>query len=86
MATVAPVKPVKPPKAVKPLKGLNGYALVAEKYYVAMRCGTLSSSRINSLYQTVLVNHRQALSSNRPRDVRNMLKAAEAKAGTKSCI
>lgn len=86
VATVAPVKPVKPPKAVKPLKGLNGYALVAEKYYVAMRCGTLSSSRINSLYQTVLVNHRQALSSNRPRDVRNMLKAAEAKAGTKSCI
>jgi hypothetical protein len=86
VATIAPVKPVKSPKAVKPAKGLNGYALVAEKYYVAVRCGTLSSSRINSLYQTVLVSHRQALSSNRPRDVRNMLKAAEAKAGAKSCI
>ena len=86
VATIAPVKPAKLPKAVKPVKGLNGYALVAEKYYVAVRCGTLSSSRINSLYQTVLVNHRQALSSNRPRDVRNMLKAAEARAGAKSCI
>ena len=86
VATIAPVKPIKPAKAVKPVKGLNGYALVAEKYYVAVRCGTLSSSRINSLYQTVLVSHRQALSSNRPRDVRNMLKAAEARAGAKSCI
>jgi hypothetical protein len=83
---VAPVKPVKPVKAVKPVKGLNGYALVAEKYYVAVRCGTLSSSRINSLYQTVLVSHRQAMANNRHGDVRNMLKAAEARAGAKSCI
>jgi hypothetical protein len=86
VAAIAPAKPVKPVKTIKPVKGLNGYAQVAEKYYVAMRCGTLSSSRINSLYQTVLSNHRQAMASNRPRDVRNMLKAAEARAGGKTCV
>jgi hypothetical protein len=86
VATVAPVKPAKTINPVKPVKGLGSYALVAEKYYVAMRCRSLSSSRINSLYQVVLINHRQAMASNRKVDVRNMLRSAEARAGTKSCI
>jgi hypothetical protein len=82
---VVVVKAVKPAKIAKPVKGLATYAGVAEKYYVAVRCRTMSVSRINSLYQTVLTNHRQALASNRARDVRTMLKAAEARADNKSC-
>lgn len=85
VATAAPVKPAKTIKPVKPVKALTSYALVAEKYYVAVRCRSLSSSRINSLYQTVLTNHRQAMASNRKVDVRNMLRAAETRAGNKSC-
>jgi hypothetical protein len=72
-------------KPVKPVKGLATYAAVAEKYFVARRCSSMSPQRINSLYKTVLANHRQALGANRPRDVRSMLKAAEARADNKSC-
>jgi hypothetical protein len=86
IAKAAPTKPAKTAKTTKPVKGLSTYASVAEKYFVAVRCGSMSRSRINSLYQTVLINHRQALASNRHRDVRSMLKAAEARAGTKSCV
>jgi outer membrane biosynthesis protein TonB len=85
VATITQPKPVKPQKTVKPVKGLTGYASVAEKYYVALRCGSMSSSRINGLYETVLSNHRQAMANNRHRDVRNMLQAAERRAGSKSC-
>jgi outer membrane biosynthesis protein TonB len=87
----APVKAVqtakseKPVKSLKSVKGLGSYAAVAEKYYVAARCGSMSASEISRLYKTVLTNHQQALTSNRPRDVRAMLRAAETKAGNKSC-
>ena len=75
----------KPVKVAKPVKGLNAYAAVAEKYYVATRCGTMSASGISRLYQTVLSNHQEAMASNRPLAVRAMLRAAEARAGNKSC-
>jgi alcohol dehydrogenase YqhD (iron-dependent ADH family) len=77
------------PKAEKPLKkpvnGLGSYAAVAEKYFMARRCGTMSASQISSLYKTVLANHKQALVTNKARDVRAMLISAESRAGTKSC-
>lgn len=84
-AKVAVVKVVKPAKIIKPVKGLGSYAAVAEKYYVATRCGTMSASSISRLYQTVLSNHQQAMANNRPVAVRAMLRAAEARAGNKSC-
>jgi hypothetical protein len=65
-------------------KSLGTYAAVAEKYYMARRCG-MSARQINSLYETVLTNHKQAMATSRARDVRAMLKAAEARAGSKSC-
>jgi hypothetical protein len=95
--TVALVKPAKakvalvvakvekPVKTAKPVKSLGSYAVVAEKYYVAARCGTMSTSDISRLYQTVLSNHQQAMATNRPLAVRAMLRAAEARAGNKSC-
>lgn len=95
--TVALVKPTKPKakliatklekpvKIIKPIKGLGSYAAVAEKYYVANRCGTMSSSGISRLYKTVLASHQQAMANNRPVAVRAMLRTAEARAGSKSC-
>lgn len=72
-------------KATKPVKGLGSYAAVAEKYYVATRCGTMSASDISRLYQTVLSNHQQAMATNHPVAVRAMLRAAQARAENKSC-
>jgi outer membrane biosynthesis protein TonB len=80
-----PAKPEKVTKLSKPASGLQTYAAVAEKYYVASRCGSMSASQINALYKKVLANHRQALSGNRPSAVRSMLQSAEARAGSKSC-
>ncbi len=82
---IAAVKIEKPVKIIKPVKGLGTYAAVAEKYYVASRCGTMSAAGISRLYQAVLVNHQQAIANNRPGDVRAMLRAAEARAGAKNC-
>jgi hypothetical protein len=80
-----PAKLEKVTKLSKPASGLQTYAAVAEKYYVASRCGSMSASQINALYRKVLANHRQALSGNRPSAVRSMLQSAEARAGSKSC-
>ena len=94
IVTVKPRKPKakpiaakleKPVKLAKPVKGLGSYAAVAEKYYIATRCGTMSASGISRLYKTVLSNHQQAMANNRPVAVRAMLRAAEARAGNKSC-
>lgn len=85
VTNVKPAKTVKPIKVTKPAKGLKTYASVAEKYYVASRCGSMGRSEINALYKQVLVNHRQAMAGNRPGAVRAMLQSAEARAGTKSC-
>jgi hypothetical protein len=82
---VAAAKPVKPVEIIKPGKGLNTYAAVAEKYYIASRCGTLSKRAITTLYSEVLANHQQALVTNQPNAVRNMLRSVEARAGAKSC-
>jgi hypothetical protein len=79
------IKAEKPAKQIKTGKTLQGYASVAEKYYMAARCGGMSRSEINSLYKKVLVNHQQALAANRPQEVRAMLQSAEARAASKSC-
>jgi hypothetical protein len=78
-------KPEKPLEIIRPGKALDTYAAVAEKYYVASRCGNMSKRAINTLYSKVLANHQQALVSNQPNAVRNMLKSVEARAGAKSC-
>ena len=81
-AVVAAKNPQMPLKAPK---GLGGYANVAETYYVALRCGGVRPGKLNQMYKTVLANHNQALANNRPREVRAMLRAAEARAGSRSC-
>jgi len=74
----------KPLKSSSP-KSLQGYAVVAEKYYTATRCGNMSSASLGKLYQQVLSNHKQALASNNPNAVRKMLRAAEGRAGANTC-
>jgi hypothetical protein len=81
-STLTAAKPVK--EKVKP-KGLKNYASVAETYYVAIRCGNMSRSKMKSLYNTVLASHKDALASNRPREVRALLRAAESRAGNRAC-
>jgi hypothetical protein len=88
VVTVMAEKPAKSQmskKLSKPAEGLGTYAAVAEKYYVATRCGSMSASGIAKLYKAVLSNHQQALANNRPVAVRAMLRSAEARAGSKSC-
>lgn len=82
------VKTVAAVKTEKPLKtkdSLKSYAQVAENYYAAMKCGNLSRGKMVKLYQNVLSSHQQAVASNRPRDVKVMLRNAEARAGGRSC-
>lgn len=82
------VKPTTATKSVKPLKakpGLQAYAQVAETYYAALKCRDLSRGKMQRLYKTVLASHQQALASNRPGDIKAMLRNAEARAGSRSC-
>jgi outer membrane biosynthesis protein TonB len=82
------VKPTTTTKSVKPLKakpGLQAYAQVAETYYAALKCRDLSRGKMQRLYKTVLASHQQALASNRPGDIKAMLRNAEARGGSRSC-
>jgi hypothetical protein len=88
---------IKPPKAkatvkaevvTKPVKvkqSLGTYAAVAEKYFIARRCRNVSGPEIGKMYKTVLANHKQAMASNKPAEVRAMLRAVEGRADGKSC-
>jgi hypothetical protein len=83
-----PVKIEKTDKPAKPVKvksGLQGYAKVAETYYAAMKCGNMSRGQMSKLYKAVLASHQQAVANNSARDVRAMLRNAEARGGSKSC-
>ena len=71
-------------KPSKAKKGLGGYAVVAEEYYKALKCGA-NPSKLKRIYMTVLAEHQSAMTANRARDVRAMLQAAEARAGAKAC-
>jgi outer membrane biosynthesis protein TonB len=82
LKTVPAAKPVKP---VKSISNLSGYAQVAENYYAALKCGTMSRNRMAKLYQNVLASHQQAVATHSPRDVKAMLRNAEARAGGRSC-
>ena len=73
---------------VKPIKtksGLNGYAQVAETYYIALKCRNISPGKMRRLYNTVLASHKQAMAGNRPSEVRAVLRNAEARAGGRGC-
>jgi hypothetical protein len=81
--TVARV--VKAPVAKPKTQNLGSYGALAERYYVARRCKNMSNRQIGALYNRVLVSHRQAMNKNKARDVRAVLRSAEARAGGQGC-
>ena len=64
---------------------LSRYANVAQKYYVELKCRSMSGAAVKRLYANVLANHRKALAENDPAAVKSMLRAAEARAGSARC-
>lgn len=82
-AAVAPT-PKQPITATKQ-KGLDSYAAVAKKYYVELRCRSMSAQQINRLYANVLSSHRKALASNNPQAIKAMLVNVESSARRTSC-
>jgi hypothetical protein len=73
------------PMALKPVSGLAQYATITERYYLARRCGNMSSRAITDFYQTVVSTHKQVLSSFGRRAVAGIMHESQSRAGTKSC-
>jgi hypothetical protein len=73
------------PRKITGKPSLVRYAGVAEKYYVELKCRSMSGAAIKRLYATVLSSHRKALAENDAAQVRTMLRSAEARAGSARC-
>jgi hypothetical protein len=69
----------------KAAPSLAQYAGVAEKYYVELKCRSMSGPAVKRLYANVLSNHRKAVAENGAAPVKAMLRAAEARAGAARC-
>ncbi len=69
----------------KPSSVLNAYAGLAQRYYVELKCRSMSGSAVKKLYATVLANHKQAVAENGPSAVRSVLRGAEARANARNC-
>lgn len=91
---VAKVKPLKTPvkrekpvvlaSATKRVAG-SGYGATAENYYRELRCRRLSQRAVNAMYARVLREHRRAVATSGKAAVRQLLRAAEARASGGSC-
>ena len=64
---------------------LNTYAAAAIGYYVDQRCHHLSASQVRRYYAGILRRHHSALAATGKKAVGDMLRNAEARAGTVSC-
>jgi hypothetical protein len=80
----ASTQPVAKPKT-KTNAALLQYASITEKYYVARRCGSMSSKQIQSFYQSVVSSHQQVLSDFGRSAVANVMSQSESKANAQSC-
>ena len=70
---------------MKITSGLSAYASLTERYYLARRCGTMTSRNINSFYQTVVSTHKQVLSAFGRNAVASVMMNSESVANNKSC-
>jgi hypothetical protein len=77
-------QPVKKPQA-KLKSSLFQYASITEKYYLARRCGSMSSRKIQSLYSMVVDTHHTVLSNFGRAAVANVMQQSESKANEQSC-
>jgi hypothetical protein len=84
--TVSNTMPVlKQKTSPKKNAGLAQYASITEHYYLALRCGTLSSRKISGLYQTVVSTHEAVLTSFGRTAVATVMQQSEAKANAQNC-
>lgn len=72
---------LKAPKKVSQV----GYADLAERYYVELKCRNMSLSRAQHMYENVLMQHKAALAKDGAAAVRRMLQKAQTRAGAQSC-
>lgn len=63
----------------------GGYGKTAEAYYRELRCRRLSQRAVNAMYVRVLREHRRAVAVSGKAAVRQLLRAAEARASDGSC-
>lgn len=79
------------PRAETPLpkhvrsKSLDTYAVLAEDYFVELRCRDMPASAVRRMYATVIATHRRVLADNSRSAVRTMLRSAENRARGRSC-
>jgi hypothetical protein len=92
-AQLAPAqKPAKKVAAAKPAAGkakpagLGSYAQMAETYYLARRCGSMSARQISKYYKSVVSTHRSSVAAYGVPAVAAVLKKAEARAKARSCV
>ena len=78
-------KPAVEVKSVTTKPKLNQYAKLAERYYLARRCNSMSISSINSLYKTVVSTHRDVIVSFGVPAVRAVMKRSEQQANVTQC-
>ena len=69
----------------KTSSSLNAYAGLATRYYVELKCRSMSGPAVKKLYANVLANHKQAVAENGPSAVRSVLRGAEARANARNC-
>jgi hypothetical protein len=89
LAAAPKVKPKPDPTTVatkkKPSSSLNAYAGLAQRYYVELKCRSMSGPAVKKLYATVLANHKQAVAESGPSAVRSVLRNAEVRANARNC-
>jgi hypothetical protein len=65
--------------------GLVQYANITERYYLARRCGNMSSRQIAGFYQNVVNTHEAVLATFGRSIVAKAMQKAESKANSQSC-
>lgn len=83
--TAAALQPKQPAAEAQIAKDLDSYASVAKRYYVELRCRSMSQTHINRLYANVLSAHRKAIAGNNPQSVKSMLNNVQSRAAKVSC-
>ncbi len=65
--------------------GLLQYGGLAQRYYIELKCRSMSYEEMKRLYATIVVRHRAAISSYPRFEVKAMLRAAKARADIANC-
>jgi hypothetical protein len=78
-------KAVPPPRKPRNSESLKQYGGLAESYYVALKCRSITYEEAMQLYGRVLKSHRAAVAAYPQFEVRAILRAAKARADLAHC-